>query len=311
MADFELIEKHPWWTAAIIGVGALLVYLFFRSRSNAAASAAGYQGGYQTVDPTLAAAQLAASTQQANLQVQANAQTNQLNAQLAAVNIQSNAQIQLATLSAAVQSQNITATQDVTNQQTAGQVAVALGSQQATVDQARINAGVQISYIDALVAAFGGNRSTPTPTPSPTPVTYPTPGTSTPVTIANPVTQSTQQINTYSPPYPSTPTPTTPGGSGTPYQTPSGWWSNAGVPDRASYGLDPNGGGFHCSPRDSPCVQQQNDASIAYFQAVADAQTRNNLQQGIANYQISVNAGTITPSQLAEMHQLQAQLAAA
>src|ERR1035437_2693958 len=103
--DFELIERHPWATAGIIGVGALLVYLYFRSRSSASASSTTYQGGYPV------ASTAAPDNQLAGLQIQANAQTNQLSTQLAAVGIQSNAQVQLGILAAQVQSQGIAATQ--------------------------------------------------------------------------------------------------------------------------------------------------------------------------------------------------------
>jgi hypothetical protein len=66
-------------------------------------------------------------------------------------------------------------------------------------------------------------------------------------------------------------------------------------PDLAAFGLDPNGGGMHCDPRDVPCVQRQNDASNAYEEAKAKAGWDSNRDDCLAN--LKLNSGT--PEQMA------------
>jgi hypothetical protein len=66
-------------------------------------------------------------------------------------------------------------------------------------------------------------------------------------------------------------------------------------PDLAAFGLDPNGGGMHCDPRDVSCVQRQNDASNAYEEAKAKAGWDSNRDDCLKN--LALNPGT--PEQMA------------
>jgi hypothetical protein len=307
--DFALIEEHPWKTALIIGAGAVLLYMYFRRGSSASADTTYQGGGYApaATDPNAAAYNL---------------QGQQIQASLAGLQIQTQGAIAIKQLDVGATTTGIAAQRDITAmqtaaalqaqmQQTAAELQLGLGSQQSTVDLARISAGVQLASIDAIERAYGmlnGPTGPNNVTPGGVPINSPvynvggSPGsTATPpvyVTLPSPVV-SVGSGGAIMPP-----------ANGTPVMTSSGLWSNVGVPTRDQYGLDPSGGGMHCSPLDPACVSRQQVAGDAFVQAVANAQTRNNLQQGIANYQISVDAGVITPSQLAAMRALQAQLAA-
>lgn len=145
--DFQLIEDHPWITAATVVVGGLVLYLILRGRGSSAAqspSGVTYYPAQQGTDPTAAALQ---------------ASQDQSAAQLSALNIQSAAQIQLAQIQAGVAGLQINAGQDVTNKQTAAQLALGIGTLQAQVDITAIQAQSELDAIHAIAAAYGGGSS--------------------------------------------------------------------------------------------------------------------------------------------------------
>jgi hypothetical protein len=144
--DFELIERHPWATAGIVVVGGFVVYLIFRGGGSSAAAATSpngvaYYPAPAGTDPTAAALQ---------------AQQDQISAALSATNIQAQTQLGLATISAGVSNTNVAAQQDVTNKQTAAQLALGIGTLQAQVDLAQIQANSELDAIRAIAAAYGG-----------------------------------------------------------------------------------------------------------------------------------------------------------
>jgi hypothetical protein len=258
--DFALIEEHPWATVAIIGGGGLLLYLYWRGGSSAAAAPQG-GGGYAAADPSITAANLSLSAQQA-----------QLNGQIAGLQIQGSTQIQLAQIGAGVSSQNIAASQETTDTttlaslraattQTAAQLALGLGSQQSTVDLARIQAQVQMSEIDALVRAYGG-------TP---------PGSSGGGTVYNPpaATNPVVQITPVYTPLPNT-APAPQAGPG-----PAGGIIPGGVQ------LLPTPAYASCDPRDSACVNRNQTINSGYWDSVQAANAGNNRAQCLANAALS------------------------
>jgi hypothetical protein len=147
--DFSLIERHPWATTGIVLGGGFLLFLIFRRRGSSAQTA-----GATVVQST----GVDAATMQAELAAQA--QANQIQGQLSGLTIQGGTQVQLATIASQVQQQTVAATQDVTNQQTAAQLQLGLGTIQGQVAQSQISADVQIAAINAIVGAYRGNNGT-------------------------------------------------------------------------------------------------------------------------------------------------------
>jgi len=263
--DFELIERHPWATAGIIGLGALILYLVLKRGSSSASSDTSYQGGTTTVaaDPNAAAASLAQYQTQAQLQ---------------ALGIQSQTQLGLATIQAGP---NYTVAQsaDVQNTQTAAQLQASLAqisaqlqlglnTQSAQVQLAQIQAQSQADALNAIAAAYGGTYANHTPT-SATPIqSNPTVsgGTSNPVTSYS-TTPVVQQNLT----------------------APTASTSNTGFTQPLPGGtlLVPYPNYASCDPRDSTCVANNQSLNVQWVNNIATAQAANNRNQCLANAELS------------------------
>jgi hypothetical protein len=272
--DFTLLHEHPWATVGVIAGGGLLLFIVFHRGSSGGTVASGPT--YSGADPATVASANALQAQQ-----------DQISGSVQGLTIQGQTQIALAQISAGSQNKNVDASQDVTNRQTAAQLQLGLGTLGAQVAITQIQADAQMSLISRLIGAFSGPGVTGGGTVAQNPGGYSgtpvfnAPGN--PVITANPIVQGPVAVADY---------PLTSGG----------------FPTRDSYGLDPMGGGFHCSPYDAGCVGNQNTATNAYDLSIANWQATNNAKEEIANYQISVDAGVITPSQLAAMKTLQSQV---
>ncbi len=276
--DFSLLHEHPWTTVAIIGGGGLILFIVLRGRG--ASSSGGQTIVNSGADPSVTAANSALSAQQ-----------DQIQGSLSGLSIQGQTQLALGQLAAGVQTHTIDASQDITNRQTAAQLQYGLGTLDAQVASEALSAGIQSKYIDALVAAFRGPGVTGGGGVAANVGGYNgTPILNSPTNPVNQYIPMTQGVT-----YPAAGT----GGTAPTSPTPAGSW-----PSMASYGLDPGGGGFHCDPMDSACVASQNIASNTYVAAVAGAQVANNRQRELDNYRISIDAGVITPAQLAEYRAL-------
>lgn len=175
--DFSLLEKHPWATTGVIAVGGIALFLVFRRSSSSPAAAPSSGVVYSGVDPSVLAANNALSAQQAQVQ-----------GALSGAQIQGQTQIDLAGIGADVAKFTTSATQDVTNKQTSAQLDLGLGTIQGQVDLARINAGVQMASIDAIVSAFSGGNPTGHPATNPSPI------------VSTPVSNSQNSINQFTPP---------------------------------------------------------------------------------------------------------------
>jgi hypothetical protein len=277
--DFSLIEEHPWKTTAVIGIGALLLYLYFRRGSSSAAADTSVYGGAvaPAVDPNAAAYNL---------------QGQQIQAQLAGLQIQSQGAVALKQLDVGATTAGIAAQQDITNRQTdaalsmsnlqtVSQLQLGLGSQQSTVDLARIQASVQLASIEAIERAYGllngptgPNNVTPGGIPAAPPVynVGGAPGSSVGSTTTPPV-------------YVTNPAP------------PVGISSTNGLIINVTPGGAPLPGGSPvvnfpnfetCSPLDPACVQRNQTLDANYGAAVATAQVVNNRNQCYANAALSV-----------------------
>lgn len=160
MADFTLIERHKAATVTIIVVGGLIVYLWWRNRSAAQAAAnsqiAGADGVvYSGQDPNQLAADVALTQQQ-----------QQIQGQVSLATIQGQTAITGAQIAAGVQTQQITSQQEVTDAQTSAQLKLGLAQLGEQVQLAGISAGVQESYLSAIIAALGGRTSAGSTTPN-------------------------------------------------------------------------------------------------------------------------------------------------
>jgi hypothetical protein len=183
--DFQLIEDHPWITAAAVLVGGLVLYLILRGRGSSASSSPSgvtYYPAQQGTDPTAAALQ---------------ANDTQAQTYLAGLNVQSATQIQLAGIQAGVAGLTVTAQQDVTNKQTAAQLALGLGTLQAQVDITAIQAQSELDAINAIARAYGAGSGS---SGSSGPVGVGSGIVSTPTTITQPTTQITPPVPVYLPP---------------------------------------------------------------------------------------------------------------
>jgi hypothetical protein len=263
MADFELIEKHPWVTVAAIGGGGLILYFLMRGGSSSGASATPvYQATSGAADPNADAL---------------TAQTQQINAQLQGESIQGNTQIALAQIGAGVQSQGITASADVTNNQTSAQLQLGMGTLGAQVATEQISAGVQMATIDAIVRAFTGSNAAGNP------ITNPAPPVQTPVvnSTGNPISTYTQPNNVYVMPPAYQPGPGTSGvGSG-------GSTTSGIIPGGNTLVPVPNFA--TCDPRDVACVNNNQQIDINYENQKLVTNASNNRAQCLANAQ--QNAG--------------------
>lgn len=267
MPDFSWIEAHPWATTAVVGLGGLGLYLLLRggSSGSSGADAGGgvvYAGGGGPSDT-----QVAANAALTNAQLQANTQVSQMSAELAALNIQSDLQLKLAHIGADVTNTGTAAALTSDLYRTGAELTYGLSSQQAALEMARINAGVQQSYIDKLTGGTGAITQTPirAAVPMPEPLWY-EPGTPTQIQIQTPAGVG----------------PVIPGGS------PLVAWPNYA----------------DCDPFDSACVARNSALNTGYNMDVATAQAANNRNQLAENYRISIDAGTITAAQLAEYRKL-------
>lgn len=248
--DFGLIERHPYMTGGIVLGGGFLLYLVFRGRGGSSAPVS-YVGGATATDPNAAAIQ---------------AQQTQMQAYVTGLQLQGATQISLAQIGADVSRNNVAAAASVSNTQTAAELALGLGSQNAVVSQTRINADIQLRYIDAIVAAFTGH-----PSISPSPSGVPTPG------AINPTFQPAPMQPTY---------PSTPGGTGGSAPVNFGG-TNPGTIIPGGQQLVPSYSVPYCDPRDVACVMHNQDLSISYYNSVNDAQARNNRNQCLANAELS------------------------
>lgn len=262
--DFGLIEKHPWATTGIVLGGGVLLFVVMRRGGSSSAAPAGYAAGSSGTDPNAAA--LAA-------------QQNQTAAYLSSVQLQGATSISLAKIGADVSMFTTGKTADTINTQTAAQLALGLGTQNAVVRQTEINAGLQGRYIDAIIAAFTGHSS---PVVVPQPIGVPTPGSTNPTFQTDP-----------------RPTYVIPGdplyGSG---NGPSFGAVNPGTsfPGMPQPGDAPRPGGSqllpsysvpHCDPRDVSCVMNNEATAIHYYESVNQAQSTNNRNQCLANAELS------------------------
>jgi hypothetical protein len=244
----------------VIGGGAVVLFLYMRRGSNSEAAAAPQGGGYSAVDP---AAQAAAA--------QSAAMQYQTQGEIAGLQIQGNTAIALKQLDVGEHNYTTAAGLQAVMDQTRAQLALGLGSQQSTVELGRIQAGVQLAsfnateqYYGVLNGPTGPNNTTRTGIPIAAPV----------LPIGGPAAD------------PIYVTQTAPG-----VRLTSDNGVNIPVPiSRADFGLDPQGGGMHCSPMDSGCVERQTLATDKYIQAIADWQITNNKAGVVQNTPTSIGA---------------------
>ncbi len=269
--DFTVIENHPWATTAVIGLGGLGLYLLLRGSggSSGGDTAAGSGQAVYASGPSDASVQ--ANAAQNVAQIQSNAQTTALSAQLAALGIQSDAQIKAAQIGAEVTDRQTDAALTSDLYTTAATLTYGLSSQGAAIELAKIQAGVQQSYIDKMSGGAIAQSQTPirAAVPTPEPLVQPNGAN---YTIPYPVTAQT----------PAGVGPVIPGG------TPLIAWPNYS----------------DCDPFDSACVARNQGMSNQYGADVAAAQATNNRNQVLANYQISIDAGTITAAQQADYQRI-------
>lgn len=231
--DFELLERHPYITGAVVIIGAAGLYLILRRGSSTSStdqtgispSGVSYYAPAGT-DPTAAALQ---------------SQEDQTTAALSATQIESQTQLGLGQLSAGVQNTSTTASADVANQQTAAQLQLGLGTINGQVALAQIQAQSQLDLINAIMRAYSGtggggagNVTTSTPTPS-GPVSTVTPYTPAPVAPSTgPVTTTpvVTEPDPVMPPTGSSGLAIVPGGTQlVPYPNliPQGAWPNSSI----------------------------------------------------------------------------------
>lgn len=256
--DFSLIENHPIATGATVLIGGAVVFLFLRRGGSQPAAASGTQMIYGASDPNATAANAAIT----NSQIAANVQISQLSAQLQGLGIQSQTQIQLAQIDALTKRQQTDAAVNVTNRQTDAELALGMTTQQAAIEQSRINAGLQSKILDTLLAAFGvktgGGSGATTPPPT---------------TIGG-------GTNPNNP------------GAGTVVNLPPGSGYFGGFSGGLEPGAAPVAGGqqlipfpnfAQCSPLDPGCVRSNQTLSDQYGVNLDRAQNVNNYNQCVAN----------------------------
>jgi len=244
MPDFSLLREHPWATVGIVGGGGLLLFIVMR-RGGSAAPAGGTGGVvYNATDPN-------ATAQATALQ----AQQDQIAGSVQGLSIQGQTQVALAQLAAQAQNYTVAASQDVTNKQTDAELQLGLGTLSTQVQSQQIQAGVQMAYINAIVAAFTGNN------PTGSPVTNPGTVVSNPSTASNPINQNPS-------PVPVTVTPPTYNG-GSQYIVP--------LPNYSS-----------CDPRDVNCVNNNQQLNVGWVNNVLSQTAANNKAQCLANAALSV-----------------------
>jgi len=263
--DFSFIEHHPWATTAVIGIGGLGLYMLLKGGGSGAASSGG-GGAVYASGPSDAA--VGANAAQNVAQINANAQTTALSAQLAALGIQYDAQIKAAQIGAEVTDRQTDAALTLGLYQTGAELTYGLSSQDAAIEMARINAGVQQFYIERMTGGAIAASQTPIRAAVPTPelITAPAPPAPPPAYVQTPAGVG----------------PVIPGG------TPLVAWPNYA----------------DCDPFDAYCVGNNSALNTRYNQDVSTAQTLNNRNQLLANYQISIDAGTITAAQRADYQRI-------
>lgn len=267
MPDFSWIEQHPWATTAVVGLGGLGLYLLLRGGSSGSSGTDAGGGVVYAGSAGPTDTQVAANAALTNAQLQANTQVSELSAALANAQIQSDLQLKLAHIGADVTNTGTAAALTSDLYRTGAELTYGLSSQQTTLELARINAGVQQSYIDKLSGGAIAQQQTADRASVPTPevIAY-TSTAPAPISIQTPAGVG----------------PVVPGGS------PLVAW-----PDYAD-----------CNPFDSACVARNSTLNTQYNLNVAAAQAANNRNQLAANYQLSVDAGTITSAQLADYRRL-------
>lgn len=245
--DFTVIERHPWATTVVVGLGGLGLYLLLRRGSSGSSGADAGGGVVYAGNAGPTDAQIAANAAITQTQIAANAKTSELSAQLAAIGIQSNATVKIAELGAGVQNYQTAAALQSDLFKTSAQLTYGLSTQQTQVDLARINAGVQQSYIDkmyspaAVATQTAINRTQPSADPIytsylPQVTQVQTPAVNYPyVKMGDPVVQYTND------------------------QTPL-------VP-KPSYAV--------CAPTDSACVARNQQTDAAYWANVIESQANN------------------------------------
>lgn len=284
--DFSLLEKHPYETGAIVlGGGFLLFLIMRRGGSSTPAASVGYANAG---DPNAAAY---------------NAQAMQAQAAIQGLNIQGATQISLAQIGADVSRFSTSAGVDVTDNQTAAQLALGLGTLGAQVETTRISAGIQAKYIDAIVAAF---RGTAPASVTPGPISTSTGGYSptSQITPAQSVSIPTPTYNTNAPGVGGTNPGTNPPGSS--------WFCLTGHNCDPVSGFDltarlngdtqparitaPLAGGTllaaypnyeTCDPRDTACVMRNQGASINWENLTITNNDANNRNRCLANAEMS------------------------
>lgn len=240
--DFSVIENHPWATTAVVGLGGLGLYLLLRGGGG---DSSGGGGGGAVYASGPSDSQVAANAALQSAQIQANAQTTQLSAQLAALGIQTDAQIKAAQIGAEVSKDATHAALASDLYRTSAELTYGLSSQDTAIQIARINAGVQQSYIDRMTGGPIGAAAVPirAAVPMPEPI------------YSAPINQVTQ-VQT-----PAGVGPIVPGGM------PLIAW-----PDYAS-----------CDPLDVACVSRNQGLSDKYGLDLKAAQASNNYAQCVAN----------------------------
>lgn len=261
--DFALIKEHPYTTGGLILGGGLILFLVLRRPAAPSTAAPAYAASGGT-DPNAAAVAV---------------QQGQMQAYVTGLQLQGATQVSLAQIGADVSRLGIAASADVTNTQTGAQLALGINTQNAVVEQTRINAAIQGKYIDAIIAAFTGNRS---PSVSATPVSVATPGS------PNPTVQ-----NLPNSPVTYFPTGGTGGampigvGSYNPHTIVPGanpvQYDGTELISRPNYAT--------CDPRDVRCVMGNQDLSIAWENDSIHANAVNNRNQCLANAELSRGFG--------------------
>lgn len=149
------VKKHPALIIGAVGVGAVVLYMIYRSQT---ASVATTSGGASGPDPNSA---LAASTQLQEAQLQLSGQSQQIGGQLALAQLQGQNDLNLATLQASVSSLNIADQFDLAKYQTDAQTQVANKTLNTQVDLATLTNNLQehIADVNSQTAIFSISSS--------------------------------------------------------------------------------------------------------------------------------------------------------
>jgi hypothetical protein len=256
--DFSIIERHPWATTGLVLGGGFVLFLVLKRGSSSGSQTSSTYGG-QSEDPAVTQAGLALQAQQ-----------QQIQGSLSVATLQAQSQITLAQLGADLARFQTGASLQSDTNQTAASLTLGLSTLQAQLESKKIDAQVQMSTLDAIVAAFRGSSS-PAPTNNNTPTaTQPQP-TFTTVTPP-PTTNITIPTGTGG---------TTPGATygGLSFSNPylDGSVATPGAPIIPGYSVP------YCDPRDVACVMNNQVIATNWQNAAMDAQATSSHNLCIAN----------------------------